>query len=275
MHNLTEITEKNYKKLSIQVGLDGFSFCVFDLLSSKVLSFKKVAFFSFKDSNKLENAANLLLDNFNSNSELQECYDEILVIYSNNLSTFVPHALFDEDYLGSYLQYNTKVFETDFFAFDIIENYEMNNVFIPFINFNNLFIEKFGSFDYVHASTILVTKLLDLSKNTDAKKMYVQINKSTLDLVVVQKQKLVLYNSFDYKTPDDLLYYILFTAEQLDLNPEVFSLQLFGNVHIEDDFYKLCYNYIRNVSILNVNFMRSKNDFTETVNRENFILFNS
>ncbi len=275
MHNLTEITEKNYKKLSIQVGLDGFSFCVFDLLTSKVLSFKKVAFFSFKDSNKLENAANLLSDNINSNSELQECYDEILVIYSNNLSTFVPHALFDEDYLGSYLQYNTKVFETDFFAFDIIENYEMNNVFIPFINFNNLFIEKFGSFDYVHASTILVTKLLDLSKNTDAKKMYVQINKSTLDLVVVQKQKLVLYNSFDYKTPDDLLYYILFTAEQLDLNPEFFSLQLFGNVHIEDDFYKLCYTYIRNVSLLNVNFMKSKNDFTETVNRDNFILFNS
>jgi hypothetical protein len=33
-----------------------------------------------------------------------------------------------------------------------------------------------------------------------------------------QNQKLLLFNSFDYQTPEDFIYYVLFTAEQLSLN---------------------------------------------------------
>jgi hypothetical protein len=51
-------------------------------------------------------------------------YDEVLIIHNNNLSTLVP-TTFDENYLGSYLQYNTKVFETDFFAFDTLSTTSM------------------------------------------------------------------------------------------------------------------------------------------------------
>jgi hypothetical protein len=40
--------------------------------------------------------------------ELKANYDEVVIVHSNNLSTFVPTALFDEEYLGSYLQFNTK-----------------------------------------------------------------------------------------------------------------------------------------------------------------------
>ena len=32
-----DITQKNYKKLSIQVSLSGLSFCVFDTITDKVL----------------------------------------------------------------------------------------------------------------------------------------------------------------------------------------------------------------------------------------------
>jgi hypothetical protein len=32
----------------------------------------------------------------------------------------------------------------------------------------------------------------------------------------------VIINSFDYQTPEDFIYYVLFTAEQLSLNPKTF-----------------------------------------------------
>jgi hypothetical protein len=266
------IAEKKYKKLSIQVSLTGLSFCCFDTLNNTVTSFNEVHFDTFHKATKIED---LFADAFRDHPELKDSYDEILVIHNNNLSTFVPEPLFDENFLGSYLQYNTKVFETDFFAFDEIPNYQMNTVYIPYVNINNFFIDQFGSFDYKHANSILVSKLLVASKNKDDKKMFVHINTGHFEIIVVQNQKLLLFNSFDYNTPEDFLYYILFTAEQLNLNPENFPLELIGNIDTESDYFKIAYKYIRNVSLLDVEDLRWNNYFSEAENRNHFILFNS
>ncbi len=266
----TSITDKTYKKLAIQVSLNGLAFCVFDTLDGKPFLLQHLHFDSFQRSAQIED---LFASVFREHPELGHQYDEITVIHSNNLSTFVPTALFDEEFLGSYLQYNTKVFETDFFAFDALPNYEMNNVYIPYVNMNNFFIDQYGSFDYKHANSILVAKLLDLSNNNDERKMYVHLSESHFEIVVLQNKKLHLYNSFDYKTPEDFIYYILFTAEQLQLNPENFKLELLGNIAEDDAYYQMAYQYIRNVSLFDVS--ESKNPFTEKENREHFILINA
>jgi hypothetical protein len=268
----TNIAEKKYKKLSIQVSLTGLSFCCFDTLNNTITSFNEVYFDTFHKATKIED---LFADAFRNHPELKDTYDEILVIHNNNLSTFVPSALFDENFLGSYLQYNTKVFETDFFAFDEIPNYQMNAVYIPYVNINNFFIDQFGSFDYKHANSILVSKLLIASKNKDEKKMFVHMNSGHFEIIVVQNQKLLLFNSFDYNTPEDFLYYILFTAEQLNLNPENFPLELIGTIDAESDYYKIAYKYIRNISLIDVEDLRWNNYFSEAENRNHFILFNS
>ena len=112
----TNITSKNYKKLSIQVSLNGFSFCCFDTLNNTITAFNEVNFDAEQKTSKIEELYSTAFKNY---PELKDTYDEILVIHNNNLSTFVPTALFDENFLGSYLQYNTKVFETDFFTFEL------------------------------------------------------------------------------------------------------------------------------------------------------------
>lgn len=268
----TNITEKVYKKLSIQVSLNGLSFCCFDTLNNTVISFSEVNFANVNKNSKIED---LFADAFQNHPELRESYDTILVIHNNNLSTFVPEPLFDENFLGSYLQYNTKVFETDFFAFDEIANHQMNAVYIPYVNINNFFIDQFGAFDYKHASSILVSKVLIASKNKDEKKMFVHISSGHFEIIIVQNQKLLLFNSFDYNTPEDFIYYILFTAEQLNLNPENFPLEIIGTIDTESDYFKIAYKYIRNVSLIDVENLRWNNYFSETENRKHFILFNS
>jgi hypothetical protein len=177
--------------------------------------------------------------------------------------------------MGSYLQYNTKVFETDFFAFDEISNYEINSVYIPYVNMNNFFIDQFGTFDYKHSNSILVSTLLDSSKNNEDKKMTVHFSQGHFEIAVIQNQKLLLFNSFDYETPEDFIYYVLFTAEQLNLNPEKFALELIGDIDSESEFFKIAYKYIRNVSLIDVETLRWNNYFSEATNRKHFILFNS
>ncbi|WP_163397822.1 DUF3822 family protein [Flavobacterium fluviatile] len=268
----TNITSKLYKKLSIQVSLTGFSFCCFDTLNDRITSFREIQFDTSKKTTKIEDH---FAEAFKKHPELKETYDDIIVIHNNNLSTFVPAALFDENYLGSYLQYTTKVFETDFFTYDEISNYEMNAVYIPYININNFLIDNVGSFDYKHVNSILVEKLLEASKNNDAKKMIVNFNPEHFEIIVVENQKLLLFNSFEYQTPEDFIYYLLFTAEQLSLNPEIFPLELLGTINKNDPFYAIAYKYIRNVSFLDVSTLQQKNSFSTAENQKHYILFQS
>lgn len=268
----TNITSKKYKKLSIQVSLTGFSFCCFDTLNNTITSFNEV---SFDPSQKIAKIEDLYHDNFKKFAELKDTYDEIIVIHNNNLSTFVPSALFDEHYLGSYLQYTTKVFETDFFTYDQISKYEMNSVYIPYVNINNFLIDQVGSFDYKHANSILIEKVLEASKNNDDKKMIVNFNVGHFEIIVVQNQKLLLFNSFEYQTPTDFIYYLLFTAEQLSLNPESFPLELLGIIEKNDAYYAVAYKYIRNVSFLDVSTLQEKNNFSTAQNQKHYILFQS
>ena len=136
----TSVIDKMYQKLAIQVSLNGLSFACFDTLTNKPTALQNIPIDNFLKNMKIED---LFAESFKNYPELQAGYDEIVILHNNNLSTFVPTALFDEEYLGSYLQFNTKVFETDFFTFDALEKYEMNNVYIPYVNMNNYFIDQF------------------------------------------------------------------------------------------------------------------------------------
>lgn len=257
-------------KLNILISLNGLSFYSKNITITNAEVLKSISFSNTQLAEKIED---LLAELFNKNYELLQKYDDVLIIHSNNLSTFVPTELFDEEYLGSYLQYKTKVFETDFFTFDALPKYQMNAVYIPYVNMNNFFIDYYGSFNYQHSSSILVSKLLEISHASEEKIMYVHVAENHFEIVIIQNQKLILYNSFDYKNAEDFIYYVLFTAEQLQLNPDNFQLQLLGFINENSDLYQICYKYIRNVSFLKIN--SSCNNCSEFDNRHHFILLNA
>jgi hypothetical protein len=270
--NAANITEKKYQKLTIQVSLNGMSFCTSDTLNHKILAVAQIEFDTTNPSFKIEDT---ITQQLNDNPILKERYDEVAVLYDNQLSTFVPEPLFDESYLGSYLQYNTKVYENDFFDFDSLTIAPIHNVFVPYVNINNIFIDHFGTFTYKHVASVLVSRLLERSKNIDDKKMFVHIASGHFEIVVVQNQHLLLFNTFEYKAPEDLIYYLLFTAEQLNLNPEIFKLEFLGNISEDDAYFKMAYKYIRNVSVLDVKDLQENNSLTTSENLKHFILLQS
>ncbi|MBF0695756.1 MAG: DUF3822 family protein [Flavobacterium sp.] len=272
MSATANITEKKYKKLVLKVSLTGFSYCIFDTISNRALSLKQIDFRDYPATSKVEDH---YWSAFLDHPALTKSYDEIVVYHDNNLNTFVPQELFDEDYLGSYLQYNTKVFETDYFEYDEIATYEMHNVYIPYVNINNFLIDQFGSFYYKNVNTVLVKSLLDLSKNNDERQIFVYVSERQFEIVAVQNQKLLLFNSFEYSTREDFLYYLLFAAEQLDLNPEYFKLQLLGNISEESELYKIAYKYVRNVALADVTDLQKLNDFPTDENLKHFIILQS
>ena len=240
------ILNKTYKKLILQVSQTELSFCIFDSLRNRIENLQSVTFDKILTPSEIELK---LIDLFENSPYFYKKFDDILVFHNNNLLTFVPNVLFDEAYMSSYLQYNTKVFESDFFANDVVSNYEINTVYIPYVNINNFLIDRFGSFNYKHSFTYLVKKVLDFSKNIDDTEIYVHIQDHNFQIIIAKNQQLILFNTFDYKTEEDFIYYLLFTAEQLNLNPETIKLKLFGNISKDSNLFTIAYKYIRNVSL--------------------------
>ena len=144
-------------------------------------------------------------------------------------------------------------------------------VYVPLVNINNFIFERFGSFEYKHSATILLNRLLTLEKNSNLLKMYINIEDSHFEIVVVENNKLKFFNRFEYNTKEDFIYYLLFTAEQLQLNPEEFPLVLMGSVDENDALYQIAYKYVRHVSLLpNESMLYSNN-----ASSKHFTLLNS
>lgn len=235
----------NYR-LSVHVSLNGLSFFIRDEESATFLFEKQI---EFTETRNPEDVLNEIKSAYNQFDELLSPLKEVIVIHQNTLFSLVPKALFQEDSLDDYLKYSSRLLSTDYVAFDCPEGYEFAVVYVPLTNVNNYFFEQYGSFTFLHSSSVFIEKTLSEERNDHTLKMYVKLYKSQMDVLVTSGKKIQLFNSFQYATPEDFIYYILFIAEQLQLNPESFQLQLSGRVSKEDSFFKIAYKYIRNVSL--------------------------
>ena len=258
--------------LSIQVRLSGLSFYVFNSSTQSVIFYKTILF-----DKKLNpgDVLDKLTHQFNTENNLKQPFKAVTVIHENELSALVPKSLFNEEHLADYLKFNSKILRSDFITYDEISANESINVYVPYMNINNYLYDVFGEFEFKHFSTIVLETILNLEKNASGTKMYAHICDGHFEIIVVKNGQLQLYNTFEYSSKEDFIYYLLFTSEQLQLNPEEFPLVLFGDVTSENELYKTAYIYIRNVSVLRPN---TNITLTQGVNENclsNFVLINS
>ncbi|PQV46219.1 uncharacterized protein DUF3822 [Jejuia pallidilutea] len=264
--NLDTITNQ---KLSIQISLSGLSFCILNINTNTFENFEYIPF------NKKVNpfvALERLMHYFDTREYLQKTFNDILVIHENDLSTLVPKPLFNKDYLADYLKFNSKILKSDYINYDTLDNNESVNVYVPYVNINNFIYDAFGEFTFKHFSTILIDEILKNEKNSSVNKVYVHVSEQHFEIVAVNSGKLKLYNTFEYKNAEDFIYYLLFTLEQLNYNPEHINVVLIGNISKDDSLYKMAYTYIRNISF-GVSRNRLIND-TES-NHSNYIIAHS
>ena len=259
--------------LSIQLSLDGFSFCIIDKSYDLV---QKLVHHPFKEPAATpEQLLQRIKEVFEKENLLQHKYGSVNITHVNQLSSLVPKSLFDENHLKDYIRYSSKTFDNDYIVHDEIENHDLVNVYIPFVNVNNFLLEKFGAFEYRHYSSVLVDNLLNTYKFSEHPHIFAHVGKKQFSVVVIANNRLLLYNSFAYRSKEDFLYYILFTAEQLDLSTEKFELLLSGMVEKDGELYKLAHAYIRKVSMLENRFKYNfEKGISESLKRQHFILLN-
>tara|TARA_B110000014_G_scaffold127889_1_gene88153 strand:- start:2639 stop:3475 length:837 start_codon:yes stop_codon:yes gene_type:complete len=266
----TRIEKTSNIKLSIHISLNGLSFCIIDLISNEI-DFLRT--YSLSKNTTPKELLKTLKKGFKENNELSNSFSSVKIIHYNNLSTVVPEPLFDNNNALNYLKFNSKILQNDYAAYDEIFNNECVNVYIPYVNINNYIFKMFDSFVYNHYSSIILEKVKLNEKNTITPSLYLNINSNHMELIYFVKNKLIFYNRFDFSTKEDIIYYLLFTIDQLKLNPEEIPLVITGNISEDDDNYKIIYEYIRNVSTFNSE-INQENKFYNSL-KSDIILLNS
>lgn len=231
-------------RLSVQVSLNGLSFLILNTETLEIIFFKDIPFLGTYSP---EEVLFEIKKAYETYPELSENIENISILHENNLYALVPKSVFQEEAISEYVKFNTKVLPNDYFTYDTLDVYDMITVYVPFTNINNYFFERYGAFDFYHTTTLFIKKILAEERNEAVLKMHVQVFDHRFDVLVTQNKSVQLYNSFTCNTPEDFIYYILFIAEQLNMNPEVFPLYLYGKIKEEDALYTIAYTYIRNV----------------------------
>lgn len=234
----------NLKKLSIQINLSGLSFCILNSSNSEVEYLKR---FDFKSKLTPEAVLKELQGIILDEPLLSQTFDSVLVLFQNELSNFVPEEFFEEQNAADYLKFSSKIIKTDFISHDKIDANDSINVFVPYININNYLFEVYGEFEYKHASTIFLEQILKEEEDSTDNKIYINVEPFHFEMVVVKKGQFQLYNTFEYYTKEDFIYFILFSIEQLKLDTETVIVKLTGNIAKDDELYQMLYTYVRYV----------------------------
>ena len=239
----TNIPSSQTHRLSVQISLNGLSFLITNLEDGQVAFFLERR---LDHSTTPEELLSEIETVISENQALQSSFADISLIYATTVYSLVPLPLFDETKASEYLKFNSKILANDYIAHDVIETSGIAVVYVPFVNINNYFFDKYGSFSYYHSITVLLKSILQKQKYS-LPKMYLHFQKNFFDCIVLKDGELQLCNSYPYKTPEDFIYYTLFCMEQLKLDPETLPVSLCGEIEEGDASHNMAYTYIRHL----------------------------
>lgn len=243
-----------YYRLSIQLSLDGFSFCIYDTTRNKYTALES---YDFQDVlNYL--GLSLLLQKFIPKLQwLNLDYESVKLVFETSKSTLIPKPLFQAGHVNQYLKFNFNTDESDQLCNEYLPLLGAQNIWAIPGNIYRILNDFFPGAQIFHHASPLIESLLLQNKNSESgEKVFVNVRKSWLDIVVLDGNRLIFYNTFKYKAKEDFIYFLIYVFEQLNLNPENTDVVLLGEILKVSSVYEITYKYIRNIS-----FARRSSDY--------------
>ena len=227
--------------LSLQIGINQLSYCILDTSSLHYELLKSISF----TANTIDEHCTIISDIINNNEQLLNNYSSYSATFIGFPSTLIPTTIYQKEHAKQLLTFNHEIF--DCLMTDSLSKQDAKLVYSIPQKLKDSIDAFFPNIKIKSQSTLLIKELEQVP--TDKKTIYCYSNSGKIELFVLYKGKLLLHNAFKYTTKEDVLYYVLFCMEQLQLSTEQCTLVLYGTIKKESDIYALLYEYIRTIEI--------------------------
>jgi hypothetical protein len=229
--------------LSIRIAADGLSFCVLDPVRNQFVLFRHNDFvWDWTDWETLAVALeNIELFKFE--------YQKVVVVVDNRYSVLVPGMIFRPESATDILKFS---FHDDLSTFVALDNRiklaDAVNVFAVPAKLMAVFGHIFPNVTYLHATTpLLEANMIVEPSQMGSALVRLHFEKDRFYVMVIERRNLKLFNCFDIKSQQDMLYYLLFVVEQCQLSAKELEVALSGRIAIDDEYHKLLKGYFKRV----------------------------
>ncbi|TLX71510.1 DUF3822 family protein [Labilibacter sediminis] len=233
--------------LSIQLTLDGFSFCVLDPVSNEYIQFEKI------NASLNKSLYETLKKELANNSLLKYPYQKIFITYYTSEYTLIPSPLYQKGHEETYLDFcilnNTDNFDNCIFS-NKIKMADSVCIFRMPKNIVDLIEQNFDETHYFcQATPFIESSLLNSTSDSSLYHVHIDLQLSSFDIIVTSGNNLKMHNLFKYNDQKDFLYYTLLIFEQLKLDTHSTKVFLSGKIDKSTDIYLLIKKYVKQVEI--------------------------
>jgi hypothetical protein len=213
--------------LSIQADRNGLAYCIRDGRHKEFIVFRKYRFdHVYLDSDLVGQVISVL----DRDEILHLPFHDIHFIGYTQQNTIVPASYFSPDHLVDYMDFNAggaadgELFSNNIRSLDAYCVFSLSRALVSLITLH------FKKVEFSSQASPFLWNALNQSGSHKNIAMYMGLNADFFDVAVVESDKLLLYNTFQYVNETDLLYYVLYVCKQLSLKTNEIPLILSGEM---------------------------------------------
>ncbi len=238
-----DINQTENYHISIQAGLNGYSFSILDPIRSKYILLRHFPFRGSMTTSLLEDK---IIDIQNNDEFLKKEYKSVLFSYLSPKYTLIPGPLFNKDNLRTFFEFNQVLDDLDEIHYNRIKGTDAFNIFAIPAELSGIVHRSFGNVNFFsHITPLIENGLVNYGGRGFQKVAIANKYGNYLDIAVIEGDKLLLCNTFPWKKEEDLVYFILYIYDQLKLNGEETPLIISGDLPKDSGVYEKLRNYIR------------------------------
>lgn len=244
---------KNIDRLSIQLRLNGFSFCISNPSARKIHYFNE--FKIPEQKSKIQNwqeVTNLFEDWLIQNKWSSDQFNETHISIDSSVFTVLPSSFITNRNLKDQLYFNQNIPYQYVVRKNKILKTDQEILFPIHIGLNVVINEYLPNSMLHHTISILHESTFgNLESKSEEGHIFALVSERNLFLLAYHHKELIFTNSYNYSSKEDFIYFILLVYQTVNLNPEKNQLNLLGDINPSSALYNICYQYIRNITLFN------------------------
>ena len=247
--------------MSIRISTNGLSFCIYSPLTNQQFVYK-----DYDVQPTISMAANLK-NALMSEPMLNGDYQRVNVMITSPHTTFVPAADFNAADIDDIYAFNFPQDTNLRISYNMLRRSGIAIIFGINKNIYQLLIDDYPKARFYASSSTLIERFSAKSITDAHKQMFAYLHEREMTIYSFQSGRLLMSNTYDTRTVDDCMYYILNLSQHLPFSQTEDTLYIVGETGHEQQLALQLQNFIRNIHVID-----RKTDLQSTVTGGNTLI---